>query len=179
MALGATVMYFLDPDHGARRRALLRDKAISAARKTRDGAATLGCDLQNRAIGAASEVRGLLDRSPADDRVIEARVRAELGRTASHPGAIETFSTHGCVTLSGPILASEHGVLMRAISHVRGVHEVIDELEIHESSAGVPALQGGSLRPGQRWVRGSPTTQLVAGLAVAGALAYARGRASH
>jgi hypothetical protein len=176
MALGAAAMYFLDPDRGARRRALVRDKAIWAARKTRDGAAALGCDLQNRVIGAAAEVRGMLDRGPVDDSVLDARVRAELGRVSSHPGAIATFSSNQCVTLSGPILASEHDSVVRAIRGVRGVEDVIDTLQVHESADSVPALQGGSVRPGQTWLRGSwsPATQLAAGLAAAGALTYAR-----
>jgi hypothetical protein len=178
-AAGAAAMYFLDPDRGARRRALVRDKAIWAARKTRDGAAAVSCDLQNRAIGAVSEVRGLFDRAPADDSVIAARVRAELGRVSSHPGAIATMANNGCVILSGPILSSEHSLVMRAIRGVRGVCDVEDQLDIHQSAEGVPALQGGSLRPGQTWLRGawSPSTQLAAAVAGVAAAAYARSRA--
>lgn len=181
MALGAAAMYFLDPDLGARRRAGVLDKAVWAARRTRGSAAAFTGDVQNRAIGAVAEVRGIFDHRPVSDSVIEARVRSELGRLSSHPGSIETFSTQGCVTLSGPILASEHGRLLRAVSRVRGVCEVIDELEIHETPDAVPALQGGSVRPGQMWLHSSwsPATQLAAGLALAGALAYAKGRTMH
>src|SRR5918996_1588515 len=94
-ALGAAAMYLLDPDRGGRPRALIRDKAIWAGRKTRDGAAALGCDLQNRAIGAVSELRSGFANDTASDNVIDARVRAELGRVSSHPGAISTVSTNG------------------------------------------------------------------------------------
>jgi len=181
LAFGAAAMYLLDPVAGGRRRARIRDKAVWATRKTRDGAAALGCDLQNRAIGAVAEVRGMLDRTPADDRVIEARVRAELGRVSSHPGAIVAFSSNGCVVLSGPILASEHDMVLRAINRVRDVCEVIDDLQIHQTADSVPALQGGSIRPGQTWLRGpwSPTAQLAAALAGAGALALARSARAH
>src|SRR5919108_1006785 len=175
-AAGAATMYFLDPDRGARRRALARDKAIWASRKTRDGAAALSCDLQNRAVGAVSEVRGMFDRSPVDDEVLDARVRAELGRVSSHPGAIMTLANNGCVVLSGPILASEHDQVVRAVGNVHGVCELTDELDVYQSSDGVPALQGGSIRPGQTWLRGSwsPTTQFAAAVAGVAAVAYLR-----
>lgn len=181
LAAGAAAMYFFDPNRGARRRAMVRDRAIWAARKTRDGAAALSCDLQNRATGAVSEVRGLFDRAPVDDEVLDARVRAELGRVSSHPGAIMTLARNGCVALSGPILASEHDQVVRAIGHVRGVCEVSDELNVYQSSEGVPALQGGSIRPGQTWLRGSwaPTTQLAAAVAGAAAVAYLRSSRAH
>jgi hypothetical protein len=181
IALGAAAMYLLDPARGARRRALIRDKALWASRKTRDGAAALACDVQNRVRGAISETRGLFERTRADDSVLEARVRAELGRVSSHPGAIATFSSNGTITLSGPILASERDRVLRAIGGVRGVENVIADLEVHETAGSVPALQGGSVRPGQTWLRGSwsPTTQAAAALAAAGALAYVRSVRAH
>jgi hypothetical protein len=174
LALGAVAMYLLDPVGGGRRRALVRDKAVWVARKTRDGAGALGRDLQHRAYGAVAEVRGYFDRSPANDRVIEERVRAQLGRVSSHPAAITVFVSDGRVTLSGPILESERDLVCRSISRVRGVEDLVDQLEVHEESGNIPALQGGSIRPGQTWLRGSwaPTTQLVAAIAGAGALAY-------
>ena len=180
-ALGAAAMYLLDPDRGGRRRALVRDKAIWAARKTRDGAAAVGCDLQNRAIGAVSELRSGFANDTASDAVIDARVRAELGRVSSHPGSISTVSTNGCVTLSGPILGSEYNQVLRAIGAVRGVCDVTDNLDVYESADGVPALQGGSVRPGQTWLRGSwaPTTQLAAAAAGLAAAAYIRNQRAH
>jgi hypothetical protein len=175
MAVGAFAMYLLDPDRGARRRALIRDKAVWASRKTRDGAAALGCDLQNRATGLVAEMRGMLHREAVDDRRLEARVRTELGRVSSHPGALAVFASGGHITLSGPILANEHDLVCRAVSSVRGVTSVSDVLDVHDEPGSIPALQGeGSIRPGQRWMIGgwSPTAQLVAALAGAGAIAY-------
>lgn len=174
MALGALAMYLLDPVGGGRRRALIRDKAMWAGRKTRDGAGALGRDLRHRSYGAVAEVRGLFDRAPADDRVIEERVRAQLGRVSSHPAAITVFASGGRVTLSGPILESEHDLVCRTISRIRGVEDLVDQLEVHEEAGNIPALQGGSIRPGQTWLRGSwaPTSQLFAALAGAGAIAF-------
>jgi hypothetical protein len=174
LVLGATAMYLFDPDRGNRRRALIRDAAVRASRKTRDGMAALGCDLRNRGAGAVAEVRGWFEERPGDDRVMVERVRAELGRVSSHPGAIDVFASGGRIALSGPVLASEHAGICRAIGRVRGVETVIDNLEVHNDPDSIPSLQGGVTRPGQMWLRGSwsPTTQFAAALAGAGLLAY-------
>jgi hypothetical protein len=52
--LGAGLMYLLDPDMGRRRRALLRDKAVSLGHQASDVAAKVGRDMKNRAHGLAS-----------------------------------------------------------------------------------------------------------------------------
>jgi hypothetical protein len=56
-ALGAAVMYFLDPQGGRRRRALARDKAYSLALDAGDYARKTAVDLGNRAKGLAHEAR--------------------------------------------------------------------------------------------------------------------------
>ena len=68
LGLGATLMYFLDPRGGGRRRALMRDKAIKAQRKTREGMSGRAQDMRNRMKGAAHEmglVNGSRSRSTA------------------------------------------------------------------------------------------------------------------
>ncbi len=180
MGLGAALMYFLDPGRGARRRARVRDKAIHMLTRTAGAADTARRDLRNRARGLAAEVRGRFEDDDADDYVLVARVRAEMGRVVSHPSAVITTASDGRVTLSGPILASEADHLLSHARSVRGVHEVIDRLERHESADRVPGLQGGSGRRGhahelellqEHW---SPAARLLVGaaggiLAVAGA----------
>jgi len=55
--IGGASMFLLDPDRGARRRALIRDKAVWAARKTQDAAGATGRDLSNRLAGLQSRAR--------------------------------------------------------------------------------------------------------------------------
>src|SRR5207244_7213293 len=81
-----------------------------------------------------------------DGIVLAERVRSHLGRVCSHPGAIEVRSAGGAVTLEGDVLASEHAPLLACVRTVRGVHDVRDELHVHQSAAGIPALQGGRAR---------------------------------
>ncbi len=183
VGLGAGLMYFLDPEKGRRRRALVRDKLVRAAHVSGDAAEATRRDLTNRASGAAALARGVLRRGPVDDQVLLERVRAQLGRAVSHPRAIDVGVAEGVVTLRGPILAWEVSRLLRAVERIRGVRDIVNALEEHESAANVPSLQGGSPPPGLRTAllhgQWSPTTRLMTGLlAAAGTgLALNAGRA--
>ena len=59
-ALGAAAMYFLDPQGGRRRRALVQDKAVSYANQAQDYAEKTARDLGNRASGLAHEARKMV-----------------------------------------------------------------------------------------------------------------------
>lgn len=52
--LGAGLIYLLDPSMGRRRRAMLRDKAMSLGHQAYDAAGTVARDMKNRAQGLAS-----------------------------------------------------------------------------------------------------------------------------
>lgn len=58
--LGAAIMYVLDPDSGRRRRAIVRDKTISAANDAADAVQNTARDLHNRAQGTVAEMKGVL-----------------------------------------------------------------------------------------------------------------------
>jgi uncharacterized membrane protein len=180
-ALGATLMYFLDAERGTRRRHLLRDRLAHAGRVVGDGVSTTGRDLGNRARGVAAEARARVRPDDADDRVVEERVRAELGRVVSHPGAVIVTAEQGRVLLAGPVLAREAAELVSRVGKVRGVERVEDRLQPHETADGVPELQGGRPRRGgefelaqENW---SPAARLVGGLS-GGALAFYGARRS-
>jgi hypothetical protein len=59
-ALGAAVMYFLDPQGGRRRRAQIQDKAASLANQAEEYAEKTTRHLSNRATGLAHEARKLV-----------------------------------------------------------------------------------------------------------------------
>lgn len=57
LALGAGLMYFLDPERGNRRRALVRDKVVHYGHVVEDEVSAKARDLSNRAKGVVHEVR--------------------------------------------------------------------------------------------------------------------------
>ena len=142
-AAGAISMYLLDPNHGRRRRAVMRDRLASGMRRLDDATTVASRDLRNRARGVAHEVRSRFTREDVPDEILRERVRSSLGWAVSHPGAIEVSALFGRVTLSGAVLEREYVHLLRGVWAVRGVADVEDRLAVYESPAGVSALQGG------------------------------------
>jgi len=140
--IGAAAAFIMDPSRGNRRRALVRDKMVRATRLTREGLDATARDMGHRARGIAAAARGRLWNAATDDEVLVERVRAKLGRVSSHARAIEVLANDGIITLRGPILASElRNVLTVAVS-IRGVEDVINQLQTYASGAGIPSLQG-------------------------------------
>ena len=181
LGVGTGLMFLLDPDRGKRRRALLRDKCVWAARKTGEGFGVTARDLRNRTQGLMTEVQSRFSSEPIDDSVLVDRVRAKLGRIVSHPRAINVNSQNGRVVLSGPILTAEVPELLACVNRVHGVNELINQLEPHDEPGNHPALQGGRERMGERFElfqnTWSPTTRFLvgAGVGAAGLLLLKRG----
>jgi uncharacterized membrane protein len=142
-AAGAISMYLLDPDHGRRRRAVMRDRLASGMSRLDDATSVGSRDLRNRARGVAYEVRARFTREEVPDEILCERVRSRLGGAVSHPGAIEVSALSGRVTLSGAVLEREYVRLLRTVWAVRGIADVEDRLAVYESPAGISALQGG------------------------------------
>jgi len=167
--VGAGLAYFYDPNLGNRRRALVRHQFHRLVNRVGDAFDVTLRDIKNRSYGTFSEVRSAVTSDEPSDRVLADRVRSEIGRYISHPRAIEVEAIAGVVVLSGPILADEADNLLSAVQSVRGVEQVEDNLDIHETPVDVAALQGGRRRNGEPrelmqsyW---SPTTRATAGAA--------------
>lgn len=170
-AAGLALMYFLDPDAGRRRRALVRDQVVHAAHRTQDAVDATSRDIANRARGAVAELRGRLHDTAVSDAVLHERVRARVGAVTGHAGAVDVDVDEGHVTLRGPVLAHEVERLLRRVSAVRGVKGVENRLQVHAEPGDVPGLQGRARAPRggevldfmQRdW---SPTTRFFSGAA--------------
>ena len=171
--IGALLMYFLDPDRGRRRRALLQDQAMKAGRKISDAADATARDVRNRGAGLLWEAGSWFIHRPVDenDEAVANRVRSNLGMLVHHPRSIDVSVTQGRVILSGPILADEVEQVLRAIPRIPGVQDVENRLEVHKDSSGVPGLQGLSESPPRRprfelmQVNWSPAARFMTGVA--------------
>ncbi|HEX4124170.1 MAG TPA: SRPBCC family protein [Tepidisphaeraceae bacterium] len=149
-ALGAGLMYVLDPDRGHRRRKLIRDQLVRMRHEAWRGAANTATDLLNHTRGAAARVRSVIVPDFADDWIIRERVRSAIGRAVTHPHAIRVSVSNGRVMLGGPILECEVEDLLAAVRRVRGVREVRNLLEPHAHAENLPALQGRGRMPARR-----------------------------
>jgi hypothetical protein len=113
VGLGVGLMYFLEPDRGQRRRALVRDKLAHAATVRADAAGATSRDVANRTVGTVAQVRGAFRGRSVDDAVLTNRVRAQLGRV-HEPGM------HHRRTLDSPPLRSDDDGRTRV--HIRMSH---------------------------------------------------------
>ena len=140
---GLTATYFLNSNRGGQRRALIGDKLSSAANRLPSAMSGAATDISNRARGMWAGATNLFTSDNPSDQVLEARVRSKMGRVVSHPSSIHVMARDGRVTLDGVILAHEVPALLASVEKVRGVQDVENNLQVHQSPGGVPGLQGG------------------------------------
>jgi BON domain len=166
--LGVLTMYLFDPVAGGRRRALMREKLIRLGKTTNETAGVTARDLKNRTLGTLAESRAALFEDAVDDSVLVERVRSKLGFLVPHPSSIDVETREGVVTLRGPVLSDKVQQLIAGVAAVRGVRDVENRLDVHETSDNVPGLQGNVAKStGQvldifqrRW---SPSTRFLVG----------------
>lgn len=132
-AIGAVVMYFLDPERGRRRRHEARDRALAFARRGWRGSLRRGRRM-------AGDIYGLRQRSvhlggepkDLDDVTLAHKVESEAFRGAAVPkGQINVNVEDGVVILRGEIEQPELGEdLERRVSRVPGVKGVENLLHL-------------------------------------------------
>jgi len=157
-------MYFFDPQHGERRRTMVRDRANRFVNSIDESVDIAMEDARNRARGVLSEMTARLSDQGAPDWILEERVRSNLGRIRRHRGVTVT-ADGGRIYLSGPVLREDEDAIIKAASRTRGVHGVENQLQVFDSSESIPTLQGEpSPRRGTvpEWQRNwSPATRLL------------------
>ncbi len=128
-AIGAVLMYLLDPDRGIVRRTTLRDRTVHAGRLGWRWIRNSSVDVMNRTRGMVVESRArMLWQRPSDVVLIE-RVRSEMGHVIRYPHKVTVMAEAGVIHLSGVVLVDEKEALLRSISRVPGVLGVRDSLE--------------------------------------------------
>ena len=142
IGLGAGMMYFLDPQHGNRRRAMVRDKANRFVNNIDDSIDRAIEDTRNRTRGMLSEMTAKLSDQGAPDWILEERVRSNLGRLARHARGVSVTADGGIIHLSGPALREDEEAIVKTALRTRGVHGVENRLQVVDSPQDIPALQG-------------------------------------
>jgi hyperosmotically inducible periplasmic protein len=129
-AAGAAAMYYFDPVAGRRRRAMTRDQGVAAGHEAEDFARAKSKRVADRAQGVKARARARLADEPIDDLQLHERIRSKLGRLVDDAGAITVQVSDGHVVLSGTVNEEEIDSLTDAVSSMRGVESVDNQLSI-------------------------------------------------
>jgi hypothetical protein len=126
-AAGAAAMYYLDPQTGRRRRALVRDKSAAVGHDVKEAARTKTRRAFAHARGAAARTRAQVANEFVDDDILRDRVRSRLGHLVDAPIDVEVLD--GRVVLIGNLTARGFDELISDISAVPGVQHVESRLQ--------------------------------------------------
>ena len=178
--VGGLMVYFLDPKMGRRRRAAVKDRSASLLNQADRAVGKASRDLSNRARGAVAEARSLISaRGPSDEVLVE-QLRSRIGRVVSFPHFVELSARDAVVTLRGSILASELDDLHNAVSSVRNVCSVVNELKTYRTPQDMPGMHAAPREATERrngfcsgW---TPAARLLMGAAGSALLLLGRGR---
>ena len=141
IGLGAGLMYFLDPQHGTRRRTMVIDRANRFVNNVDESIDMAVQDARNRARGVLSEMTARLSDQESPDWILEERVRSNLGRLARHTRALDIRADGGRIYISGPVLRGDEDAVVKAALRTRGVHGVENQLQVVDNPQDIPALQ--------------------------------------
>ena len=133
-ALGAAVMYFLDPDQGRRRRNMTRDRIAATFRGGIRGLSRAGRAAGAEAYDAAQKAThlGPDDPFPPNDATLAKKVESEVFRDPEVPkGRINLNVEGGVVVLRGELDRPEQITAVEAAARrVAGVREVENLLHL-------------------------------------------------
>lgn len=132
LAAGALAMYYLDPELGARRRALLADLVRSGLPGERRNA-------MERSRQARRAYLRATHADPRSDAELRDRIQQRLGRMVSHPGAISVDVDNGVVRLSGGVLAKERDGLLAQVHDMPGVQKLVNAMTAHDNPQEIAA----------------------------------------
>jgi hypothetical protein len=120
VAAGALAMYYLDPELGAKRRALLAELVRSGLPAERR--------IQRRERLARRAYHRVTHADPQSDAALRDEIQTRLGRLVSHPGAIGVSVDNGVVRLSGRVLSKEREGLLEQVMQMRGVQKLVNAM---------------------------------------------------
>lgn len=126
VAAGALAMYYLDPELGERRRALL-------AELVRSGLPGGQRHLPRRPYARRTYHR-ITQADPQSDAELRERVQERVGRSVSFPRAIHVHVQDGVVRLSGRVLAKERDGLLLQVQQEPGVQKLVNALSTHDQA---------------------------------------------
>jgi hypothetical protein len=129
IVLGVTASYFLEPRQAARRRAVVRDKAAGAVRRSLNQSGKIMRHLGNKLGGAFHSVGTLVSAAGSvSDRRLEGHLRSVVGRTIERPHQVDLAVRDGRVSLRGDLKPHEAGLVVQAIERIPGVQAIDNQI---------------------------------------------------
>jgi osmotically-inducible protein OsmY len=133
-AIGAALVYFFDPQQGARRRNMLRDRTLAFFRRGgRRAARRVGA----KAYGLKQKATHMREEPKTfDDQTLKAKIESEVFRPADAPkGAVNVNVENGVVYLRGEVQQPEIvEELEQRVRSIQGVERVENLLHTPGSS---------------------------------------------
>ncbi|HWE04222.1 MAG TPA: hypothetical protein VG326_17585 [Tepidisphaeraceae bacterium] len=131
-AVGAGMMYFMDPLRGRSRREEVWNKTSEAVRNAGDLMRATGTDLANRFYGSRGGARQL----KIDSRELINEIRARVGGWIAKPNDVQFLTdADGSVTVTGHVVRDELERLLTHLHDVPGVNTIINRLTLRETPA--------------------------------------------
>jgi osmotically-inducible protein OsmY len=137
-ALGALLAYFFDPNNGARRRNMLRDRTAGFVRAGGRRAARASRGVAAEAYGVSQKVQHLREEpKDFDDATLADKIRSEVFRGPDVPkGQVNVNVQNGVVQLRGEVPKPELiDELVEQTRKVQGVREVENLLHLPGTEA--------------------------------------------
>jgi hypothetical protein len=141
LALGVGAMYLLDPTDGARRRAMMRDKATRCLNETGDFFRRTGRHLANRSRGMAHQTRAMFEREDVTDRQLAERIRSRIGHLQQQ-STVHVACLNGRATITGCCTPADVDALLATIQSTPGVASIVNLLDVRNQ--GETASFGGT-----------------------------------
>ncbi len=129
LGVGALIMYIFDPQSGARRRAMARQRAQGRWNEAREYVRGKARYAAGHLQGYAHEARSMFQQDEPTDQQLRERVRAQLGHLTDQASNIQVDVQDGVVTLRGSVPESDREKIEKGIRSIRGVREVANELQ--------------------------------------------------
>src|SRR5215208_3671861 len=142
IGLGAGLMYFYDPQHGERRRTMVRNRANQFVTDIDESIDVAMQDARNRTRGLLSEMTARLSEEGIPDWVLEERVRSSLGRIPSYTRGVNVRAEAGRIYLTGPALRQDGDVIAKAAIRTRGVRGIENQLQVVDSQEEISGFPG-------------------------------------
>jgi osmotically-inducible protein OsmY len=138
--IGAALVYFLDPQHGARRRQQAQDRLGSTQREVTKQAQDVAQQASGKKTGVVQTVAkaGRQGKQEYDDETLTEKVKTELFREPEVKGRVNVSVENGVVVLRGEVQTPDDITsIEKETKRVQGVKAVENLLHL----PGTPAPQ--------------------------------------